>query len=176
MRWSQVNRAVWIPIKDPTVHMPESAFMKIFELVKTHGPLNRYELALLCRSIETVQDIQLLLTKAKRHLEQQGSIEVILAKDFCIRYLQIGPGITFHPAGGYTVKDEFGNNNGNWRTSDEAFIAHEKYYRHIPLPQEQENDKMDFLDQELIDHPIYTGIEDDQMEELPNAHIIPPKL
>ena len=171
-----MNRAIWVPIKEPTVRLPETSFVKIFELVKQHGPLNRYELALLCRSIETVQDIQLLLTRARRLLEQQGSLEIIFAKDFCIRYPQVGPGITFHPAGGYTVKDEFGNNNGNWRTSDEAFIAHEKYYRHIPLPQDQEIDKMDFLDQELIDLPLYSSTKDDQLEELPNTFFTPPKL
>jgi hypothetical protein len=146
LRWSQVNRAIWIALKDPIQKLDEKADYEILDLVKKHGPLNRFELTALCtRTLVSKQDVVTLITNARRRLLFQGCIRIISPHEFCREFEQIGPGICFHPDGGYTIRDEYNNPYGNWRTADEAFLAHDKYYSHISLNKEQATEAQKFL-------------------------------
>lgn len=160
LRWSQVNRSIWLYVKDP-IEKIDKRDQEILDLVKEHGPLNRFELtALACRTIHTRQDMPLIITNAKRSLVYHGCVRIFTPSEFCQEFEQHGPGICFHKAGGYTIKDSHNNEYGNWRTSDEAFLAHDKHYSHIPLPKDQMADAASFLSCARIDTSMDTLVRD----------------
>jgi hypothetical protein len=161
LRWSQVNRSIWLYVKEPLERLQERYDSQLLELVKEHGPINRFELtALACRNIVSKQDMQILITNARRRLLYQGCVRILTPSEFCQEFEQNGPGICFHPDGGYTIKDAHNNSYGNWRTADEAFLAHDKHYSHIPLPSDQRAEANSFFTCARVDTSMDTVVRD----------------
>lgn len=135
IRWSEHNRMIFTWLKDSdTYSMLERAHRIIHEIVKTKGPLNRFELAHLCMlEIPTKQDVQRIITDYKTKAITEGLLLVQQPTEFLDENPVDFTGVSFSRKGGYCIIDEFGNEHGNWKTADEAIYAHKsERYSHIP--------------------------------------------